>query len=247
MSEQTDLVKVKAPGNRKLANISQSNELTEAAYYLPLQAKRVLWLCLMQTYFVKDADDEVSPVFNISVADYQNFFKVGVDTASADVKKGVKALSESTVTFHPKDGEFEQITRPWLAEAGLKRGRGNWQVEFNYKVMPYMVGLSSQFTSYSLYDCGKINSVRVIRLYESLCQYKSSGVWITSQDWLAERFLLPESQKSNFAEMKRTFILPSLKKINDNTPLMAAMTENSDGRLVFTIVDKQAEREGNAA
>ncbi|WP_407258506.1 hypothetical protein [Klebsiella pneumoniae] len=25
--------------------------MTEAAYYLPLQAKRVLWLCLMQAYF----------------------------------------------------------------------------------------------------------------------------------------------------------------------------------------------------
>ena len=35
---------------KKPVNISQSNELTEAAYYLPLQAKRVLWLCLMQCY-----------------------------------------------------------------------------------------------------------------------------------------------------------------------------------------------------
>ncbi|EAX7089529.1 replication initiation protein [Salmonella enterica] len=49
--------------------------------------------------------------------------------------------------------------------------------------------------------------------------------------------MLPESQRSNFAEMKRTFINPALKKINANTPLKAAMTQNDDGRLVFTIVD----------
>lgn len=222
---------------KKQVNISQSNELTEAAYYLPLQAKRVLWLCLMQCYPMKDDPDSVSPVFTVTVADYQKFFKVSVDTASTDVKKGVTALADSSVVFYPKDGEFEEVKRPWLAEAGLKKGRGKWQIEFNYKVMPYLMGLTSQFTTYSLYDCGKINSVRVIRLYESLCQYRSSGVWITTQEWLSERFMLPESQRSNFAEMKRTFINPALKKINANTPLKAAMTQNDDGRLVFTIVD----------
>ncbi len=145
---------------KKSVNISQSNELTEAAYYLPLQAKRVLWLCLIQCYPLKDDPDSVSPVFTVLVADYQKYFKVSVDTASSDVKKGVTALAESSVVFYPKDGEFDEIKRPWLAEAGLKKGRGKWQIEFNYKVMPYLMGLTSQFTTYSLYDCGKINSVR---------------------------------------------------------------------------------------
>lgn len=48
---------------------------------------------------------------------------MSVDTASADVKKGVTALTESSVMFYPKDGEFDEIKRPWLAEAGLKNGK----------------------------------------------------------------------------------------------------------------------------
>lgn len=150
---------------KKRASIKQSNELTEAAYYLPLQAKRVLWLCLMQAYFndSQEDDSDVLPLFKISVSDYVKYFNVATSVASRDVKAGVNALGESTVTFYPKEGEFEEVKRPWLAEAGMKRGRGSWQIEFNYKVMPFLVGLTSQFTTYSLYDCGQLNSVRVIR------------------------------------------------------------------------------------
>ena len=136
---------------KKSVNISQSNELTEAAYYLPLQAKRVLWLCLIQCYPLKDDPDSVSPVFTVLVADYQKYFKVSVDTASSDVKKGVTALAESSVVFYPKDGEFDEIKRPWLAEAGLKKGRGKWQIEFNYKVMPYLMGLTT-YGNYGIED-----------------------------------------------------------------------------------------------
>ena len=231
----TTLVPVK-----KALNISQSNELTEAAYHLPLQAKRVLWLCLTQCYFNKEDPDEVSPIFSITVADYQKYFKVNVDTASTDMKKGIKVLAGSNVTFFPKEGEFDEVTRPWLAEAGLKRGRGKWQVEFNYKVMPYLLGLTSQFTTYSLVDCGKLRSVKVIRLYESLCQFRQSGVWITTQDWLSDRYMLPASQRTNMAEMKRTFLNPALKNINESTPLKVSMKQEEDGKLIFNIVDQNA-------
>jgi len=226
---------------KKKVSIKQSNELTEAAYYLPLQAKRVLWLCLMQAYFSEATDDfenDVLPLFTVSVSDYVKYFNVATAVASRDVKAGVKALGESTVTFYPRDGEFEQVTRPWLSEAGMKRGRGSWQIEFNYKVMPFLVGLSSQFTTYSLYDCGQLNSVKVIRLYESLCQFRSSGTWITDHEWLCERFMLADSQKSNKAEMKRTFLEPAIKKINEKTPLKVSYKTLEDGRFLFNVIDK---------
>nr|WP_244323865.1 replication initiation protein [Mixta intestinalis] len=226
---------------KKKANIKQSNELTEAAYYLPLQAKRVLWLCLLQAYFrdnVEDMDDDVLPLFNVSVSDYVKYFNVATAVASRDVRAGVKALGQSVVVFYPREGEFEQIERPWLSEAGLKKGRGVWQIEFNYKVMPFLVGLSSQFTTYSLYDCGQLNSVRVIRLYESLCQFRSTGTWITSHDWLCERFVLPASQRHNKAEMKRTFLEPAIKKINEKTPLKVSYRIEEDGRILFSVMDK---------
>lgn len=100
---------------KKSVNISQSNELTEAAYYLPLQAKRVLWLCLIQCYPLKDDPDSVSPVFTVLVADYQKYFKVSVDTASADVKKGVTALAEVVLCFIQKTGNLTRSNAPgWL-------------------------------------------------------------------------------------------------------------------------------------
>ncbi|MGF4099465.1 replication initiation protein, partial [Klebsiella pneumoniae] len=78
-----------------------------------------------------------------------------------------------------------------------------------------------------------------LRLYESLCQFRSTGVWITTHDWLCERFMLPASQKNNIAEMKRTFLEPALKKINEKTPLKVTYTTEEDGRLLFNFLDKK--------
>ncbi|EQB9287472.1 replication initiation protein, partial [Escherichia coli] len=66
-----------------------------------------------------------------------------------------------------------------------------------------------------------------------------TGVWITTHDWLCERFMLPASQKNNIAEMKRTFLEPALKKINEKTPLKVTYTTEEDGRLLFNFLDKK--------
>jgi plasmid replication initiation protein len=219
--------------------ISQSNELTEAAYYLGLKAKRVLWICLSQI----GKKDNHDGVFTVLVSDYQSLFEVGISTATNDVRDGLKELGRSTVIFHPKEGEYSELERPWLSEIATKSGRGKYRVEFNYKLVPYIVGLTQQFTTFNLQDCGRLNSVKTIRLYESLCQYRSSGVWAVSVDWLTTRYQLPISQRDNFAELKRSFLEPSIKRINKETPLSVSYIENTKNNkvasIVFNIVDEK--------
>lgn len=220
--------------------IVQSNEITEAAYYLSLQAKRVIWICLSQIR--RDAEHDGS--FIVNVSDYQKLFNVSAQVASLDVKVALSQIGKSTVTFHPKEGEYEEIERPWLSETAVKRGRGTYRVEFNSKLMPYVQGLSEKFTTFYLAECGKLNNARTIRLYESLCQFRSSGIWAVSPNWLAIRYVLPKSQQENFAEMKRSFIDPALQRINNETPLKVSYVTKQDdsGKVVkvfFTIVDNQ--------
>ena len=229
-------------------NVKQSNELTEAAYDLSLRAKRVLWLCLMQTYLTdykhigKSDNDDYESLFTIKVDDYHELFGVNRVQASKDVREGVLELSRSSVVFYPKNGEYARgvVARPWLTEAGSKDVRGSWNIDFNPKLLQYIYGLSEQFTTYSLRDCGSLKNPRTIRLYESLCQFRSTGTWLTSRDWLNERFMLPDSQRNNFAEMKRTFLDPALKLISEKTPLSVSYAVDNEEKLIFTIVPKTA-------
>ena len=231
--------------NKKI-KVKQSNELTEAAYYLSLKAKRVLWLCLMQTYFtalVSEDDDEMAVLgdstFKVKVADYEQIFQVSRNQAIKDVKEGVFELSRSAVIFYPKEGSFDCVARPWLTEAGSRSARGIWEIEFNHKLLRYIYGLTNQFTTYSLRDCGSLRNPRTIRLYESLAQFKSSGLWVTTHAWLNDRFVLPESQQKNLAELKRSFLDPALKQINEKTPLLAKYSIDDSGKFLFSIIDKQ--------
>lgn len=223
--------------------ITQSNEISEAAYYLSLKAKRVLWMCFSQ---LKNNEDVIESrftdgQFNVYVNDYQTLFNVSTPTASADVKAGLSEISTSSVKFYPKDGEYEEHEYPWLIEKAARRGRGSYRVDFNPRLVPYIIGLTQQFTKFYLHECGTIKNSRTIRLYENLCQFRSSGVWISSPQWIADRYQLPESQRDNFAEMKRSFIEPSLKRINKETPLNVAYTTKLKGgkvdQIMFTIVD----------
>jgi len=229
--------------NNKKNLVTQSNEISEAAYYLSLKAKRVLWMCFSQ---LKSSEDGESAEFTngeffVYVSDYQNLFGVSTQTASTDVKAGLNEISTSSVKFYPKDGEYEEIERPWLIEKAAKRGRGAYRVDFNPRLVPYIVGLTQQFTMFYLHECGRINNSRTIRLYENLCQWRSSGVWLVTPQWLVDRYKLPDSQKDNFAEMKRSFLEPAIKRINKETPLKVSYETQSGGnkvdKILFSIID----------
>jgi plasmid replication initiation protein len=166
-------------------------------------------------------------------------------SASRDLKAAMAELLKNSVTFFPKDGEYEEISYPWLDRQSVKRGRGEYVVEFNRNLVPYITGLSEKFTQFYLHHCGKLNNARTIRLYESLCQWAQAGVWKVDVGWLVSRYELPKSQAENFAEMRRKFIDPAIKRINENTPLKVDFKTSKGGShktqtLVFNIITDES-------
>ncbi|MEY8955688.1 replication initiation protein (plasmid) [Enterobacter hormaechei] len=103
---------------------------------------------------------------------------------------------------------------------------------------PSAKGDDKFITTDYLQQC-RLRNPRTIRLYESLAQFKSSGLWVTTHAWLNDRFLLPESQQKNLAELKRSFLDPALKQINEKTPLLAKYSIDDSGKFLFSIIDKQ--------
>lgn len=229
-------IKTKKDNNQLIV---QSNEVTEAAYHLSIKAKRVLWLCLAQAY---QSDSAKEGTFFISVHDYQHYFEVGKVTASKDVKLGVDELLRNYVTFYPTTGDYEEISRPWLLEQARKVERGIFKLEFNPRLVPYVTGLSEKFTQFYLQHCGKLNNSRTIRLYESLCQWRNTGVWRVDVAWLIERYDLPATQATNYAELKRKFLVPAVARINDKTPINVTFKEitgvgNKVTAILFNMTD----------
>ena len=209
---------------KKQLIVNQSNELTEAAYYLPLQGKRVLWMCLADIAPFTEVHDGV---FTVAVANYSRTFGVSLDTAGKHVKQGVTQLLANPVWFYRPEDEVEETGMPWLYKAGNRAKKGLWSIRFHPDIMPYVVGLKDQYTSYNIVNCGELKNTRHIRLYESLSQFKHSGYWTVKPEWICERFKLPASQRNNMGELKRRFLDPALKIINTHTPLEASYKTTS--------------------
>ncbi|WP_250698010.1 RepB family plasmid replication initiator protein [Escherichia coli] len=68
---------------------------------------------------------------------------------------------------------------------------------------------------------------------------KTKGCLIANFATVPDRFLLPESQQKNLAELKRSFLDPALKQINEKTPLLAKYSIDDSGKFLFSIIDKQ--------
>lgn len=220
--------------------VTQSNEVTEAAYYMPLHSKRIIWLCLAS---IRPKTVNHSGIFKISVNEYAKTFNLTTSNASRNVKDGALSLLNQSVIFYENAGEENEILGvPWLYEMAKKRGRGEWIIHIHPKIMPYLLGLKKQYTTFDIVNCEELKNTRQIRLYECLSQFKNSGVWLTSPEWICDRFVLPEMYKSNFAEFKRRFLDPTLRKINSKTKLTVSYKTKKDKSkitgLIFEISKK---------
>lgn len=192
--------------------ISQSNLLISSSYHLTLTELRLLRLCM-------SAIDARRPLrhrrFLIRASDYAETFKVTHDAAYLALKDAANTLFEREIRLgNSKNGRRIR----WVSEVKYHQGMGEVEVHFTEQVLPQITGLNRLYTQYRTGSIVDLTSVYSVRIYEWLCQFRSTGWMKITVAELRDRLNLTDSY-DKFNDLRRRVIDVAVKEINKSTDL----------------------------
>ncbi|MEW8465554.1 MAG: replication initiation protein [Candidatus Thiodiazotropha endolucinida] len=208
------------PGERGPHKVCKSNMLIEAHYKLTFVELRVVLLGVAQL----NPREPVPDGIEITAAEYAEAY----DTPRNDVYKAfdhaAKRLPDRTLKVFDKAGTGKRISwlKPNTAAAELyPKGSGAFNLCFSDEVKAYLAGLSRCFTVYELEKIAPLNSYYSMRLYEQLCQWRSTGKLVVTLEAFRGRLGL-DGKHEQFKYLKRDVINLAIEELHEKSSLAIA-------------------------
>ena len=226
-----------------------SNKLLDTVFKMTLSEKRVMWFFL-KDYKFSDLST-VSLDTQISHSEYAKLYNVSLNQACIEIRKACKSLPNNTYFALRPDwdnnilADFDEriFTREELlgysafttgnvvdvCHFGIKRGVS--EIHFTRSFLLHALPVKNYFTQYRLYQANSLNNANHIALYEEIQRWFSNkdneGVFITTPTRLINKLMLPTTYEK-YPQMRRGFIEPALKNINENTNLNVILKEERE-------------------
>jgi plasmid replication initiation protein len=200
--------------------VTMSNALTRAGHGLTLGEKRIIAMAaatLDSRRALKLGEVAATRIF---AADYAETFGVDLNTAYEQLQTAGKALYERSITFYEpayrRNGKPlppTKVQMRWIGEAHYQQGEGWVEVGWWHKLLPHLVGLKKQFTSYQLQQASALRSTYSWKLLELLTRFQSSGrAEYTIEDFCAS-MEASEKQVADFGKIRTKIIEPAVKEL----------------------------------
>jgi hypothetical protein len=162
------MAKLATKQKRKLppstAVVTQSNELVLARYSLPVSEMRLLMTVIAKI----QPNDTKLTVYPVPIADFADFLHVDKNSAYREMQYISHSLLSRVVTIKKPDGGVLQTH--WVASADYKLGSGVVEIRLDEMMIPYLIGLTNNFTQCKLGMLLSFKSVYTNRLYMILKQ-----------------------------------------------------------------------------
>ncbi|KAF1003027.1 MAG: Replication initiation protein [Burkholderia gladioli] len=207
------------PGDRW---ITMTNALTRAGHGLTLAEKRIVMCAVSKLDSRRVLPPGTVPTTRITAAEFSELFGVDANTAYEQLQAAAKQLYTRSITFYEmaskrrgKAIEPPRATVRWIGRASYQKGEGWVELAWWPELLPHLVGIQKQFTTYQLKQASALRSVYSWRLLELLTRFESTGkAEYTIEDFCASMDA-PPSLRIDFGQVKRRIIEPALKELRE--------------------------------
>jgi plasmid replication initiation protein len=203
--------------------VTMSNALTRAAHGLTLGEKRVIMAAVSKLDSRRPVPGQV-PTTKITASEYAVLAQCGMNAAYEALQTAAANLYDRSITIYQPSykrggkqiGDKGTVTRMrWVGRATYHEKEGWVELAWWHEVVPHLMGLQQQFTSYQLQQANALRSIYSWRLLELLTRFKSSGVAEYSIEDFATSMEATDKQRADFAAIRRKIIEPAVKELTE--------------------------------
>lgn len=196
--------------------LAQSNALTQSRYDFNPIEKRCLYQIIREVR--KRFIDS-----NTGQRDLFNNMRVVLSSdqlAECSDKSNMKKVYESLKRLRKRDVEIENediwMNTGYVTMVKHNKRENNYEVEVSSEIMPYLVALAENFTSYDLTVAITLKSSYSQRFYEFCCQYKNRAnkTFFFSVEEL-KKMLMLEDKYPNSADFKAKVLDVAQKELKE--------------------------------
>lgn len=222
--------------------ITMSNALTRAAHGLTLAEKRIVMCAVSKLDSRRVLKPGEVPTTRITAAEFVETFGVDPNTAYEQLQDAAKHLYQRSIQFY--EPAFNRkgkplpptiITMRWVGQIHYQKGEGWVELYWWPKLLPQLMGIQQQFTTYQLQQARALRSVYSWKLLELLMRFKDSGhAEYTIEDFCAS-MEATEKQRNDFNNIRRRMIEPAVKELQEKDGWLIQWKPVKAGRRVASL------------
>lgn len=231
--------------------VVKDNALIEASHKLSEVEQRLILLAILKAREFCDSVEELKDKeLVIHASDYIKAFGVDRDAGYKSLKKAVLGLFEAKwgYRFVNSKGNVEVRYERFTQSAVYIENEATVKFMFANAIIPMLVELERNFTSYEIEQVAHLQSRYAMRLYECLIRFKASKLLNITLDDLRFRFGLLDTEYKAMGDFKKFVLDLAVKQINSNTDIIVKYDQHKQGRTItgFTFKFKQKAKTAKA-
>lgn len=223
--------------------ITMSNALTRASHGLTLAEKRIVMMAVSKLDSARSANAQKLTT-KITAAEYAELAECTLEAAYQALYSAANNLYNRSITFFEPSfkrgskqiGDKGTVTRMrWVGRATYQDKEGWVELAWWHEIVPHLMGIKAQFTSYQLKQATALRSIYSWKLLELLMRFESTGVAEYTIEDFCQSMDATEKQKSDFAKIRTKMIEPAVKELEEKDNWEIEVEYKKAGRKVKAI------------